>query len=453
MNLESAAAALSRREFVRSAGAGAAGLAALGIAAPSVLGAISGAGYHSRGADTIKVGLIGCGGRGSGAAVQALAADPGVVLWSMGDVFKDRLDGALGYLSTPSDDMPKEQAERVKVEDRKFTGFDCYKQVIDSGVDVVLLCSYPCFRPQHLKYAIEKGKHVFAEKPVAVDAPGIRSVLETARKAREKNLACLIGFCWRYNTTVRDAFKHLHEGVIGDVVSVHTTYHSGTLTRRPRQAGWSDLEFQMRNWWHFNWISGDHIVEQAVHAIDRLSWAMKDVLPRSVQCLGGRAARSGPEHGDVFDHFSAIYDYDHGVRAFHSCRQIDGCPSDNRDYVFGTKGNGIIDGWSGNSPMQSRDGKVLWDGKGSSADVGKMYYDEHKELFASIRAGKPINDCERGANSVMMAIMARMAAYTGQTVTWDQAMKSELSLVPELHSLDQAPPPVEVPIPGKTKFI
>ncbi|MCG3122386.1 MAG: Inositol 2-dehydrogenase/D-chiro-inositol 3-dehydrogenase [Phycisphaerales bacterium] len=440
---------VSRREFVKTAGAVTTAAALGGLVVPR---AVSAAAYAG-GADTIKVGLVGCGGRGTGAAVQALAADPGVVLWAMGDVFKDRLDSAHALLSTPSDDMSKEAADRVKVEDRRFVGFDSYKQVIDSGVDVVLLCSYPCFRPRDLKYAIEKGKHVFAEKPVAVDAPGIRSVLDTARAAKTANLAILVGFCWRFNASMREAFKHVHDGTLGEVTSVHTTYHSGTLSKRPRQANWSELEFQMRNWWHFCWLSGDHIVEQAVHSVDRLAWAMGDRMPRSVQCLGGRAARSGEEHGDVFDHFSAIYDYDNGVRCFHSCRQIDKCPSDNRDYVFGTKGNGVIDGWSGQSPMKSRDGKVLWEGKGTSADVGKMYFDEHKELFASIRAGTPINDCERGANSVMMAIMARMAAYTGQTVSWEQALNSKLSLVPETLSWDMTLPAVKVPVPGVTPLV
>lgn len=441
---------VTRREFVKSAGAVTAAAALGGLIVPRAFGG----GVFAGGADKIRVGLVGCGGRGTGAAMQALAADPGVVLVAMGDVFKDRLDAAHAALSTPSDDMPKETTLRVQVaDDHKFVGFDSYKQVIDSGVDVVLLTSYPCFRPAHLRYAIEKGKHVFAEKPVAVDAPGIRSVLETAKAAKAKNLACLVGFCWRYNASMREAFKQVHGGTIGDVTSVHTTYHTGTLTRRPREASWSDLEFQMRNWWHFTWISGDHIVEQAVHSIDRLNWVLQDKLPTSVQCLGGRAARSGPEHGNVFDHFSAIYDYADGMRCFHSCRQIDGCPSDNRDYVFGTKGNGIIDGWSGKSPMTGRDGKVLWDGKGSSADVGRMYFDEHKELFASIRAGSPINDCERGANSVMTAIMARMAAYTGQTIKWTDAMNSKESLVPDSLSFEKPAPEALVAVPGQTKFI
>lgn len=438
---------VSRRDFVKSAGALTAAAAIGGLVVPRAFGA------HAAGADTIKVGIVGCGGRGSGAAINAISADPGCTLVSMGDVFKDRVENAHKYLSTPSDDVSADVAKRIQVPaDRRFYGFDAYKQVIDSDVDVVLLTSYPCFRPTHLKYAIEKGKHVFAEKPVAVDAPGIRSVLESARAAKAKNLACLVGFCWRYNNSMREAFKRVHEGTVGDITSVHTTYHGGTLTRNPRKSEWGDLEFQMRNWWHFTWISGDHIVEQAVHSVDRLNWAIGDRLPVSAQCLGGRAARSGPEHGNVYDHFSAIYDYADGMRCFHSCRQIDSCPADNKDYVFGTKGNAVIDGWSGQAPMKSRDGKVLWEGKGTSADVGKMYFDEHKELFASIRAGKPINDAERGANSCMTAIMARMAAYTGQTITWEQAINSKESLVPTELGFDKPAPTAEIAIPGQTKF-
>ncbi len=440
---------VSRREFVKSAGAVTAAATLGGLVVPRTLAG----GVFAGAADKIRIGLIGCGGRGTGAAMQALAADPGVVLVAMGDVFKDRLDSAHAALKTPSDDVKKEWTERVQVnDDHKFVGFDSYKQVIDSGVDVVLLTSYPCFRPAHLKYAIEKGKHVFAEKPVAVDAPGIRSVLETAKAAKAKNLACLVGFCWRYNAAMRAAFQQVHGDALGEITSVHTTYHGGTLNKNPRQAGWSDLEFQMRNWWHFTWISGDHVVEQAVHSIDRLNWAMGDKLPTSVQCLGGRAARSGPEHGNVFDHFSAIYDYADGTRCFHSCRQMNNCPSDNKDYIFGTKGNGVIDGWTDSKTIKSRDGKTLWSGKGTPADVGQMYFDEHKELFASIRAGKPINDCERGTNSVMTAIMARMAAYTGQTITWEQAMNSKESLVPDSPSFDKPAPEAVVAIPGKTAF-
>ncbi len=401
---------------------------------------------------TLRIGVIGCGGRGTGAAVQALMADPNVILVAMGDVFADRLESSLKGIS---DEMGDQAAARVQVPpERRFVGFDAHEQVIGSGVDVVLITGYPAFRPAHLKAAIAAGKHVFAEKPLAVDAPGIRSVLESAKLAKEKSLALLVGFCWRHNPGMKAAFEQVAApgSGIGDVVSVHTTYHTGTLSKRPRKPEWSDMEFQMRNWWHYTWISGDHIVEQAVHSIDRLSWAMGDKTPTKVTCLGGRAARSGPESGHVFDHFSGIYEYANGARAFHTTRQIDGCPSDNTDYIYGTNGMAVINGWAPTYEIKDRTGKVTWKGKGSAEEASEMYQNEHNALFASIRAGRPINDAERAANSCLMAIMARMAAYTGQTITWEQAMNSKENLVPDPLQFGPLPTP-DVAIPGKTKFI
>ncbi len=435
---------VTRREFLASSTAA---TIAGGLVLPAGLQAAAWAG----GADTIRLGLIGCGGRGTGAAVQALSADPGTSLVAMGDVFPERIETSLGHIVETMGDDAK---SRVQVDgDRKFTGFDSYQRVIDSGVDVVLLTGYPAFRPQHLRAAIEAGKHVFLEKPVAVDSPGIRSVIESARMAKEKNLACLTGFCWRYAPGMRECFKHIHSGAIGDVTSVHTTYHSGTLERRPRRPEWSELEFQLRNWWHFTWLSGDHIVEQAVHSVDRLAWAMKDELPTRVTCLGGRAARSGEEHGNVFDHFAAVFEYENGRRAHHTCRQIDSTPSDNNDYVYGRNGWTLVDGWRPSYVSKVYKGDTIWKYAPGKNDAAEMYQVEHNELFESIRAGKPINDTERAANSCLMAIMARQAAYTGQSITWEQAMSSQESLVPTDLSWDTPAPPVAVAVPGKTKFM
>ncbi|MBC7770982.1 MAG: Gfo/Idh/MocA family oxidoreductase [Pyrinomonadaceae bacterium] len=437
---------VTRRSFVKAAS----------VIVPAVAGAVyapslARAGYFARGEDKLRIGVIGCGGRGTGAVEQALMADPGCVLVAMGDVFKDRVDASLSALN---EQFAENAVDRIQVPpERQFVGLDAYQKVIDSGVDVVLLTSYPCFRPQHLQAAIAAGKHVFAEKPLAVDGPGIRSVLASAEEAKKKNLAILVGFCWRYNAGMRRAFEQVDAGTLGPIVSAHTTYLTGALGKRPREPHWKDLEFQMRNWWHFTWISGDHIVEQAVHSIDRLAWATGDVMPTKVTCLGGRAARSGPEHGNVFDHFAATYEYENGLRTYHTCRQQDGLPSDNTDYVHGTHGYGSINGWTGAFPMKSYDGAKLWDGKGDPNDAGKMYFDEHKELFASIRAGKPINDCVRGANSCLMAIMARMAAYTGQTISWEQALSSKESLVPANLDLNMTLDIPPVAVPGKTKFV
>jgi len=428
---------VSRREFVKTA-AVAAGAYAIG--GPAVRA-------YAKGSDTIKVGLIGCGGRGTGAAVQALRADGGTMLTAMGDLFPDRMASSLKGMTEA---MADQAAQKIQVPDEhKFVGFDSYQKVIDSGVDVVILTGYPNSRPEHLKAAVAAGKHVFCEKPVAVDAPGIRSVLESAREAKAKNLGLQVGFCWRYNDGMRGAFEKVHSGAIGDIVSVHTTYHTGTLGRRPRKPEWSDLEFQMRNWWHFTWISGDHIVEQAIHSIDRMAWTLGDLLPLRVTCLGGRAARSGPEHGNVFDHFAAVYEYEGGRRAFHTCRQIDGCPSDNADYIYGTTGQAVVEGWKPTYSVRDLKGNETW--KYSGRTDRDMYQNEHDELFASIRAGKPINDCERGANTTLMAIMARMAAYTGKTVTWQEAMESQEILQPAPLVFGPFPTP-EVAIPGKTKF-
>jgi predicted dehydrogenase len=436
---------LTRRDFVRtSAGAAVAAPLLASVLLPRTMHAAS----WIRGDDRIRLGIVGVGGRGTGAAVQALRADPGCVLFALGDVFPDR---AAAGLKAIREEMGDKAADKIKVTpETTFTGFDAYKKVIDSGVDAVLLTTYPAFRPAHIKYAIDAGKHVFAEKPLAVDAPGLRSVLASAAKAKEQNLGFLVGFCWRYNAGMRAAFDKINSGMIGDVLSVHTDYHTGTLTRRPRKPEWSDLEFQMRNWWHFTWLSGDHIVEQAIHSIDRLSWAMGDVLPVKCECVGGRAARSGPEHGNVFDHFGAVYEYADGRRCFHTTRQIDGCPSDNTDYIRAAAGSAVVEGWKPVYELRDRAGNLRWKFQGRIDD---MYQVEHDEFFASIRAGKPINDVLRGANSTMLAMMARMAAYTGQTITWDKAMNSTESLVPETLAFGGPFPTPEVPIPGKSKFV
>jgi predicted dehydrogenase len=449
----------NRRTFVKAATA---------AAVPVALAAATARGASRRGLEPLtpptvagkpnsgplKVGLIGCGGRGTGAAVQALRADKQASLWAMGDVFAERIDSSLKGISgevSEAGDGHDAAAERVQVApERRFVGFDAYQKVIDSGVDVVLLTSYPFFRPEHLKAAVAAGKHVFAEKPLAVDGPGLRSVLESVAIAKRNATALLVGFCWRYNDGMVGMFEQVNDGAVGDVTTVHTTYHTDTLSKRPRRDGWSDAEFQLRNWWHFTWLSGDHIVEQAVHSIDRLAWAMGDRMPARVNCLGGRAARSGPEHGNVYDHFAAVYEYPDGRRCFHTCRQIDGCPSDNTDYIYGTKGSAEVNGWVPTYVVRDPAGKEVW--KYAGRTDRNMYQNEHDALFASIRSGKVINDGERGANSTLMALMARMSAYTGQTVTWEQAMGSKERLGPEKCEFGPLATP-EVAVPGRTKLV
>lgn len=430
---------LSRRSFLAAAGAA--------MAAPIVVDPeFAARAVHLLGRETLKVGLVGCGGRGTGAAIQALRADKGAVLWAVADLLEDRIKGSLAGIE---EELGEQAAGKIDVGDRKFLGFDAYKSLIASGVDVVLLCTVPAFRPAHLEEAVRAGKHVFCEKPMAVDAPGLARVRAAAREAKAKGLSLTSGFCWRYHDAMRATFGKIHEGALGDVLSVHTTYHTSTLSARPRKPEWSEMEFQLRNWWHFTWLSGDHIVEQACHSIDRLAWALNDAVPISCTALGGRAAREGETSGHVFDHFAVIYEYANGLRAHHTCRQIDHCPNDNRDYVYGTKGWSVVNGWAPPWEIKDLSGKTTWRYDGPVRD---MYQNEHDHFFASIRAKSAVNDGEWMCNSVQMALMGRMAAYTGQTVTWDQCTNSREDLSPAKLEFGPMPQP-PVAVPGKTKFI
>lgn len=419
-----AATGVTRRDFVKASAALSMAAAMPSWAAP-------------RRADAIRVGLIGCGGRGTGAAAQALSADPDVVLHAMGEMFPDRLASSLAAL--------KEHApQRLSVpESRQFTGFDAYEQVIGSDVDVVLLCTPPHFRPLHLEAAIRAGKHVFAEKPMAVDAPGVRRAKAAVAEARRKNLCVVSGFCWRYNAPERAIFQHVLDGAIGDLLSVHTTYHTGPINPPQRRSGWTDMEWQLRNWWHYTWLSGDHIVEQACHSIDKIAWAMGDEPPIRATALGGRQARRGDQWGHVYDHFAVIYEYADGRRCFHTCRQIANTPFDNTDFITGSDGTCFVNGWAPTYVIKDHRDRVLWEYDGPRTN---MYQVEHDELFAAIRASSPINDGDWMMSSTMMAILGRMAAYTGRTVTWEQAMASEQDLTPTEYAFGELrEPPVAVP--------
>lgn len=420
----------TRRQFVKTTAAGTAALS-LPVWATTI------------GEERIRVGLIGCGGRGTGAAAQALQADPAVVLTAMGDTFADKLDSSHGQLAGHFKD-------RVDVaEDRRFVGFDAYQRVIDSGVDVVLLTAPSHFRPPHLAAAIDAGKHVFCEKPMAVDAPGVRSIIASAEKAKQKKLSIVSGFCWRYGSAERATFERVLDGAIGEVTTVHSAYHGGPLQPPRRDPTWSEMEWQLRNWWHYNWLSGDHIVEQACHSIDKINWAMGGTPPVRVTALGGRSARPAENFGNVFDNFSVIYEYANGARCFHSCRQIANTPFDNTDYILGTNGRCFINSWAPRHDIIDREDNVTWSYEGPRPN---MYQVEHDELFASIRNGSPINDGQWMAVSTMMAILGRMAAYTGQSITWDQAMQSKEDLTPDTYEFgDLTTAPVAVP--GRTPFV
>jgi predicted dehydrogenase len=420
----------SRREFLKASA-----LAGSMLAAPAFL---PGPLFAKENTDTLRVGLIGCGGRGSGAASQALHADKNVVLTAMGDAFEDPLHRSLSSLQ-------KEHADKVKVTpDKCFVGLDAYQKVIDSGVDVVLLATPPGFRPVHLKASVDAGKHIFCEKPVATDAPGVRSVLESVKVAKDKSLALVAGFCWRYEVARREFYRRVLDGAIGDLRAIYATYYTGPVKPMPpvseRAAGMGDLEWQVRNWYNFVWLSGDGYVEQAIHSVDKVAWAMKDQPPLKAVAVGGRQTPNN--QGDIYDHMFVVYEYPDDVRAFVGQRQIAHTYSENSDYLMGSAGFGRI-------PGLTLKGKESWRFKGPTTD---MYQNEHDELFASIRSGKPINDGERMAHSTLMGLMGRMAAYTGQEITWEQALNSQEKLVPDQldwkMKLDIAP----MAIPGATKL-
>ena len=390
---------------------------------------------------TLKVGLIGCGGRGTGAALQALKADPDVVLTAMGDVFEDRLNQSY-------EELVKEAKDKVKVSNQnKFVGFDAYLKVIQSGVDVVLLATPPAFRPDHLIAAVDAGKHVFCEKPVAVDAPGVRKVLAAAKKAKEKSLSLVSGFCLRYDSGNRAIFGKILNGDIGEIKTVSTFRNGGELWYKPRQSGWSNMTNQMRNWYYYNWLSGDFLVEMAVHSIDMMSWAMGDKMPISATGTGGRQVRVDDKYGNIYDHFAIEFEYANGAKGFHFTRQQEKTSSRNSVEVLGTNGTALIN--VGRS--QEIKASTPWKYTGPKND---MYQTEHDELFASIRNGKPMNDGEWMANNTMLAIWGRMVAYTGQTITWEQALNSDEVLGPKTEDyswdLNWDGPPVAKP--GITQF-
>ncbi|MUH34796.1 gfo/Idh/MocA family oxidoreductase [Zobellia amurskyensis] len=387
----------------------------------------------------LKVGLVGCGGRGTGAAVQALNADPDVILHAMADAFEDRLTSSLNLLK-------KAHGKRIKVDkERQFVGFDAYKKLIDSGVDVVLLASPPGFRPNHLTAAIDAGKHVFYEKPVAVDAPGVRKVLEAAKKAKNKNLSLVSGYCFRYDLQKQALYGKVLDGAIGDIKSISSTRNGGELWFKDRQPEWTDMEYQLRNWYYQNWLSGDFIVEMFVHSLDMITWALGEKMPLSVTATGGRQWRTDKKYGNIFDHFAMEYNYADDVKGYCFTRQQRGGSSKNAVEINGSLGNAYYEG-----NRHEITGKNSWKYDG---EVNDMYQSEHDALFKSIREGSGINDGELSANSTLMGIMGRMAAYTGQTITWEDALNSTEILGPDSYDWNLKFEGPEIAVPGKTKFI
>lgn len=426
----------NRRDFLKTTSA----LAATGALA----GGLSiGRSAHAAGDDLLKIGLIGCGSRGAGAAVNALGADQNCKLVAMADAFDDRLQISLKALK-------KQAPDKVAVQpDRCFVGLDAGKKLIQTDVDVVLLAAPPQFRPIHLKAAVEAGKHIFSEKPVAVDAPGVRSALASAEEAKKKNLNLVAGLCWRYDSGVRETMKRVLDGAIGQIRTIQETFMIGSLWERPRQPDWTEMVFQLRNWIYFTWLSGDCNTEQHVHSIDKAAWAMHDQPPLRAWGLGGRQVRVDPKFGNIFDHHAVTYEYGDGVRVYCFCRQIPGCYNDVSDIFVGTKGQANI--------LQNKiTGENPWHYSGPKPS---MYDVEHQELFAAIRSGNTINNGEYLARSTMWAILGRMVNYTGQELTWEQAINSQEKLAPATYAFDAQPPILPdkdgrypIAVPGETKF-
>lgn len=436
----------SRRNFLKTAGLATAGTI---FATQASFGRSS---IWTSNSNTLKVGLIGCGGRGTGAAGEALNADPNVVLTAMADAFGD-------HLQTSYDSLKEKYGNKVQVPDNnKFVGLDAYQRLIDSDVDVVLLAAPPYFRPLHLEAAVNANKHIFCEKPFAVDAPGLRSVMESAKKAKMKNLSLVSGFCWRYHQPKRDIFGRVLNGQIGKILGGEATYNTGELWFNERQRGWSDMEYKLRNWLYYNWLSGDHLVEQAIHSVDMFSWAMGDKAPIKISATGGRQKRTDPKFGNIYDHFGVTYEYEDGAKIYFFCRQQNNTSPAYAVELIGEDGRCYVDCRTGEHKIT---GKNPWnledDTKFTDADAYKetevrgMYQVEHDELFASIRANKPMNDGEWMTRSNLLALAGRMAAYSGQTITFDQALNSTEIIAPKDISWETKYD-ISIAIPGITEF-
>jgi len=410
---------ISRRDFVKAGSS----TAALLASTPLV--------YAGGQEQTISVGLIGCGGRGTGAAENCLESSQNVKLVAMGDMFKDRLDGSRKNLS-------KRDGYKVS-DDNVFVGFDAYKKVLDSGVDMVILATPPGFRPIHFKAAVEAGKHIFFEKPVGVDPTGIRTVLEYGKKAKEKKLAVVTGTQRRHQKDYIETIAKIHGGAIGDIVAARCYWNGDTPWVNKRRPEWNDMEYQLRNWYHYTWLCGDHIVEQHVHNLDVMNWVLKS-HPLSAVAVGGKQVRTQPEYGCGWDHFGVDFTYPNDVHVLSMCRHWPKSPGNVSEAVVGTKGKSNCV-----NNITFYNGDPSWKPEGGGINP---YVQEHKDLIASIRSGNPLNEAETIAHSTLTAIMGREAAYTGQVIKWDEFLNSNLDLSPAKYEFGPLPEP-PVAVPGK----
>jgi predicted dehydrogenase len=419
---------VTRREFLETTA-----VATAAITLPPLHSPVGGA------PKKIRIGLIGCGGRGTGAAKDCLTSSENIELVALGDLFPDHVAKCRESLAT----MVTEDATlkpKIQVTDsRCFVGFDAYRKVLESNADLVLLATPPAFRPQHLAAAIAAGKHVFMEKPVAVDPQGVHAVMASAELAAQKGLAIVAGTQRRHDAGYRAAMERIHDGAIGDLVAGQVYWNQGGLWMHPRRAEWSDVEWQIRNWLYFTWLSGDHIVEQHIHNLDVANWAF-GAHPVKAVGLGGRQRRTDPAYGHIYDHFAVEFEYPNGARLTSMCRQIDGTASRVGERFVGTRGTS-----DGHSVIE---GAAPWS-RDRQAPKVNPYVQEHADLIASIRAGRPLNEGRQVAESTLTAIMGREAAYTGQEILWDDLLNCPQDLVPadvQFGSMPVAP----VAMPGQT---
>ncbi len=403
---------------------------------------------HAYGDGTLKFGLIGCGGRGTGAAHDVLTSPGPVKLVAVADAFDNNIQACLQGLN-------REFAEKIDVpKDRQFVGFDAYKQVLASDIDFVVLATPPGFRPLHFEAAVQAGKHVFMEKPVAVDAPGVRRVLAANVIAKQKQLAVQVGLQRHHEDRYKETIKRLQDGAIGDIILARAYWNGGGLWVRPRTKEQTELEYQMRNWYYFNWLCGDHIVEQHIHNLDVINWLM-GAYPVSAQGQGGREVRRGLDYGQIYDHHFVEFTYANGTKLLSQCRHMDGCWNAVSEFAHGTKGSSVIS----NAQIKDSLGKDVWSyGDGG----GNGWQQEQHDFTAALRRGDLPNEGDYGAMSTMTSILGRLATYSGQNISMEDALKSTLreADVDSLHVMaDKAPvlPDAEgrypVAVPGVTKVL
>ncbi|MBW7892216.1 MAG: Gfo/Idh/MocA family oxidoreductase [Chitinophagaceae bacterium] len=428
----------SRRSFVKNSSLLAGGM----LAAPI----LTRANYFSGADDTIKIALIGCGGRGTGAATQALSTKQNVKLVAMADAFQDRLDNSLKAISKEID------ASRIDVpEERRFIGFEAYLQAIPLA-DVVILATPPGFRPIHFTEAVKQNKHIFMEKPVATDPAGVQKVLAAAAIAKQKKLNVVVGLQRHYQNSYLELYKR--KDAVGDIISAQAWWDGDGVWVHPRKEGQTEMEYQMRNWYYFNWLCGDHITEQHIHNIDVVNW-FKGGYPVKAQGMGGREVRTGKDYGEIFDHHYVEFHYADGSVLNSQCRHQPKTMSKVDELVVGTKGKIFM----GAANIVDHKGKVLYQYDRSKEN--NPYQTEHDELFAAVAKGQfKFADAENGAKSTMTSILGRMATYSGQVIEWDKAINSGINLQPAEYAWTATPPIVPnadgfypVAIPGVTRYV